>query len=468
MIGSDKNSIAMVFRTGNLFGSLAGCLMLALVLGGCAGSNQWGETPEWINERPRLSSDYIGIASASKAQFDADAFGTAQQRALAELAGQIRVKIESSSILHTTQFQGITGQSFEERIKSAATEDLEGYELVGRYENETEIWAYYRLNKATYQRILEERKAADLAIAGGHFESALSSHKQGNIAMAIDGYIRCLEDLENHWGEINLWQTSKGEIALDRAALDGISRMMSDIHLQTEKNQLALSFAGRYRGAIICKATLDNRHLSNIPVIWRYSRGTLPKSDRGQTNPAGEVTIGLSEFEPGTLHSELNIALDLDQLAPRIESSPARDFLTHLPVPALSIPIALTPPTIYFNTTEKTRGTKREQRLLRDAIAEGLSDQGVAWVESKKDADLILALDSDTRNGGSGSGFFTAFLNASVVLKAQDGTPILQQNLSDIKGVHNSWETAHAEAYRKATLEIKGRFLRQLVNALYQ
>jgi len=40
--------------------------------------------------------------------------------------------------------------------------------------------------------------------------------------------------------------------------------------------------------------------------------------------------------------------------------------------------------------------------------------------------------------------------------------------LSDIKGVHNSWETAHAEAYRKATLEIKGRFLRQLVNALYQ
>ena len=91
------------------------------------------------------------------------------------------MKIESSSILHTTQFQGITGQSFEERIKSAATEDLEGYELVGRYENETEIWAYYRLNKATYQRILEERKAADLAIAGGHFESALSSHKQGNI-----------------------------------------------------------------------------------------------------------------------------------------------------------------------------------------------------------------------------------------------------------------------------------------------
>ncbi len=151
----------------------AGFAMTVLLVGGCAGANQWGEAPAWVNERPRISSDYIGIASAAKTPFDSDAFATAQKRALAELAGQIRVKIEASSILHTTQFQGIAGQNFEERIQSAATEDLEGYELIGRYENETEIWAYFRLNKATYQRILSESKAAYLDIAVGHYESAL-------------------------------------------------------------------------------------------------------------------------------------------------------------------------------------------------------------------------------------------------------------------------------------------------------
>ena len=220
----------------------AGFTMIALLIAGCAGTNQWGEAPAWVNERPRISSDYIGIASAGKTPFDSDAFATAQKRALAELAGQIRVKIEASSILHTTQFQGIAGQNFEERIQSAATEDLEGYELVGRYENETEIWAYYRLNKATYQRILSERKAADLEIAGGHFESALVAQKQGNAALAMDGYIRCLEDLETHWGEVNLWQGAGGEIALDRAALDGISRLMGDMHLEAQVDGVKLSF----------------------------------------------------------------------------------------------------------------------------------------------------------------------------------------------------------------------------------
>ena len=86
--------------------------LLLLVLTGCAGANQWGETPAWVNERPRVNNDYIGIASASKNQFAADAFGTAQKRALAELAAQIRVTIESTSILHTTQFQGVAGQNF--------------------------------------------------------------------------------------------------------------------------------------------------------------------------------------------------------------------------------------------------------------------------------------------------------------------------------------------------------------------
>jgi hypothetical protein len=445
-----------------------GIVLLLLILNGCAGANQWTEAPAWINERPRISSDYIGIASASKNQFDADAFGTAQKRALAELAGQIRVTIETTSILHTTQFQGVAGQNFSENIKSAATEELEGYELEGRYENETEIWAYYRLNKATYQRILAERKAADMEIAGGHFESAVSAHQQGNVGMAIDGYVRCLEDLETHWGEINVWPTSNGEVALDRVALDSISRLMSNIHLEAKKNGVVLSFADRYRGSFICRATLDDQPLSKIPVTWRYKRGTLPKSDRGQTNPAGEVTMGLSQFEPGTRYSELNVQIDMDQLAPRIAESPARKFLTHLPIPSLSVPIELTPPTIYFSTNEKVQGKKRGKQLLRNAIAEGLSNQGVTWVERKNDADLILALESDTRDGGSGSGFFTAFLNASVILKTTSGAPILQQNLNDIKGVQLDLNTAHAKAYEKAALEIKGNFLRQLVNALYE
>jgi hypothetical protein len=59
-------------------------------------------------------------------------------------------------------------------------------------------------------------------------------------------------------------------------------------------------------------------------------------------------------------------------------------------------------------------------------------------------------------------------LNASAVLKTPDGRPVLQQNLEDVKGVQLNWEAAHAEAYRKAQLEIQGVFLNKLIQALYR
>jgi hypothetical protein len=158
---------------------------------------------------------------------------------------------------------------------------------------------------------------------------------------------------------------------------------MGDMHLEAQVDGVKLSFAERYRGTLVCTATLGNRPLSKVPIIWRYNRGTLPKSDSGKTNPSGEITIGLSQFEPGTRNSELKIELDLEHLAPRIAESSAKDLLQHLPVPSLSIPIQLTPPTIYFNTNEKQKGELRDQQLLLNSIAEGLSNQGVTWVQRK-------------------------------------------------------------------------------------
>ena len=111
---------------------LGGVVALLVGLSGCGGTQKWAAPPEWVVQRPILSSYYIGVSSASKMQFGTDADATAKKRALADMAGQIRVVIESTSILHTTQFQGVAGQNFAERISSASAEDLEEYEF-GRH-----------------------------------------------------------------------------------------------------------------------------------------------------------------------------------------------------------------------------------------------------------------------------------------------------------------------------------------------
>lgn len=447
---------------------LGGIVALLVGLSACGGTQKWADPPDWVAQRPNLSSYYIGVSSASKMQFGADADATAKKRALADMAGQIRVVIESTSILHTTQFQGVAGQNFAERISSASAEDLEEYELVGTYEDATDIWAYYRLNKATYERIRNERKMATLEVAGGHWMSAENARTEGRVAAALDFYIRGLETMEAYWGELNEWSTPGGSVALDRACLDGISQVLADLSLQPGANTLRLSFSDRYQGTLACKALFAGAPAAQIPVWSRYNRGTLPKTANLSTNSEGQCTFDIGQFEPGVKSAEMRLEIRMDDLSPRLKDSPVERLIQGLPTPSVTVPIVLETPTVHLQTVERINGKPSASSQLKNAIAQGLNARGIQWVERAADADMVLELEADTREAGSASGFFTAMLNATAVLKNVEGQPILRQNLTDVKGVQLDWPKAHDAAYRKAQAEIEGAFLKKLIEALYQ
>jgi hypothetical protein len=447
---------------------VGGIVSLLVGLSACGGTQKWADPPDWVLQRPTLSGYYIGVSSASKMQFGADADATAKKQALADMAGQIRVVIESTSILHTTQFQGVAGQNFSERISSASAEDLEEYELIGTYEGATDHWAYYRLSKATYERIRNQRKMATLEVAGGHWMSAENARNEARVAAALDFYIRGLETLEDYWGELNEWSTPGGSVALDRACLDGISQVLADLSLQPGTSTLRLSFSDRYQGTLACKALFAGATAAQIPVWSRYNRGTIPKTASLSTNSEGLCTFDIGQFEPGIKNAEMRLEIRMDDLSPRLKDSPVQRLIQGLPTPTVTVPITLETPKVHLHTVERINGKPSASSQLKNAIAQGLNARGIQWVERAADADMVLELEADTREAGSASGFYTAMLNASAVLKNSEGQPILRQNLTDVKGVQLDWNKAHDAAYRKAQDEIEGGFLKKLIEALYQ
>ena len=447
---------------------VGGIVSLVVGLSACGSTQKWADPPDWVLQRPTLSGYYIGVSSASKIQFGADADATAKKRALADMAGQIRVVIESTSILHTTQFQGVAGQNFSERISSASAEDLEEYELIGTYEDATNHWAYYRLSKATYERIRNQRKMATLEVAGGHWMSAENARTEGRVAAALDFYIWGLETLEDYWDELNEWSTPGGSVALDRACLDGISQVLADLSLQPATSTLRLSFSDRYQGTLACQALFAGAPAAQIPVWSRYNRGTLPKTASISTNSEGLCTFDIGQFEPGIKSAEMSLEIRIDDLSPRLKDSPVQRLIQGLPTPTVTVPITLETPKVHLHTVERINGKPSASSQLKNAIAQGLNARGIQWVERAADADMVLELEADTREAGSASGFYTAMLNASAVLKNSEGQPILRQNLTDVKGVQLDWNKAHDAAYRKAQDEIEGGFLKKLIEALYQ
>lgn len=442
----------------------------AMMATACSGPREIvAPAPNWVAERPEISGYYIGIASAPIALHGERTAEIAQRQALADLARQIRVQIESNSVLHTTQFQGIAGQNFSETIASSVAEDLEGYERVDTYESETEIWTYYRLNRATFERIRAERKTAAMMRAGGFFSSGISARKEGQVRQAMDRFVRSLEALKAYWGEFNPWTLSDGtETTLEQACLDGIGDLLGSIRIEGPDNPVQLHFQNRYTGDFSCVIMLDGAVAAQVPLSIRYSRGTLPRKLKLQTDDQGEVRCILEGFDPGLQQSEIQTVLDIAELIPDIADFPAEQLLGDLVEPQKTWRVELPPPTVAIQSQERQFGRNSRQHLLQDAMAEALNNQGIPWVEQTRDADLILSIESDTRQAGQGQGFFTAMLDASVILRTLDGTPILQQNLNGTKGVQLNWEAAGSKAYEKAQQELKGAFIRELLKALYQ
>ncbi len=449
---------------------VGGVALLAAATWGCGGQRKLAAAaPPWVNERPAVPGYYLGIASATKSQHPFNAVEVAQQRALSALAGEISVKVEATSVLNTFQDNMRVTQRFEEDIRSSSEEDLEGHELVGVYESANEVWAYYRLHKATYDRIKAERKQAAVAVAAGFYEAGLQAEQQRDVASALDRFVRGLAALEMHWGEVNLWQDAGGkQIAVDQACLIGLNRILNGLRLDANERQVALGFGSHYRGEVAVQVLLEGGPVANLPLIGRYSRGTLPHRKVVRTNADGMAAIPLDGFDPGLRHTELRVHIDVDDLMPELPGLAVQALIEGLEAPELVVPVELIEPVVYVSGRESAFGRPSRDRLLQQALSSALSERGVRITDTEAEADLIIELEADTQQGGQGQGFHTALLNASVKLISEGGDLILHKSLDRVKGVQLNWEGASQAAYSKASMEIRGSFLQEMMESLYQ
>ena len=109
---------------------------------------QAGPKPSWLIQQPVDPNYYLGIGSASKNQFGAEALRSAQDLALADLASQITVKITSDIVTTLIEKGAITEEEYLASARSEAVADLEGHELVDTWQDANYHYAYYRLSKA--------------------------------------------------------------------------------------------------------------------------------------------------------------------------------------------------------------------------------------------------------------------------------------------------------------------------------
>lgn len=265
------------------------------------------QKPDWVSNRPISAEYYIGVAAAAKNNTSYQKI--AKRNALDDLLSEIRVTIQSVSILNQIDKNGTFKEEFESIIKSSAADELENLELVDTYEDEQNYWIYYRLLKTEYASQQKRNKERAQKLSLQFFEKAQNAERTKNYVTAIDFYLQSLLALKAYWGE-NIEVEYKGNaIFLSIESYTQLQGLLDKVNLIPNVTSVSFSSISESKPLVVKAEDQENLPIAKIPLVLTY----LP--DRAQpknyfTNENGEANIAVNianNAEVNQIEVQLNL-----------------------------------------------------------------------------------------------------------------------------------------------------------------
>ncbi|GEM_PF-3189674 len=179
--------------------------------------------PSWVERFPHDPDQYIGIGSADKRAHPGDYRDLARASALAQISREISVQVVAGNTATRTEDAGGQSETYADRITTTTRNALAGYRLEGVYETADRFWAYYALDKDTWEKALEERErrvASWLDAEAAALDADLGARR---IQGATDRYARIRKMYDSSFTQDNLLRDRSGAIP---SRFNSLSRKM--------------------------------------------------------------------------------------------------------------------------------------------------------------------------------------------------------------------------------------------------
>jgi hypothetical protein len=426
--------------------------------------------PAWVDSRPVTSAYYVGIGIAPKNRPDFQE--AAKQNALNDLASEISVTVEGNSLLYTLDTRGQFTDSYTSTVRTRTSQQLEGFELVDSWDSGNELWTYYRLRKAEHARLQAEKKRAATTQATDLHGRSRSALAAGDLPGAFDLELRALIALRDHWGEADRVEVEGRSVVLANELYGGLQQLTSGLTLGSLPERCVLEPANGHRRELLIRARHGTagalRDMAQVPLTATYpgSAGKVTVNKRTDADGHARITVEGVSLDAAT--PELLVRLDLDALV-NGSGDPAlvRTLTAGLSVPELHVPIDLRMPRVLLKAEERAYGTTLANAGVAVALREELARRGFRFVDREAESDLVIVLSADTREGGTTSGFYTAFLDITLTCTdRRTGELVHQTGRQGMKGVQLAYDKAALEAYKKGAQDLRKDLVPALITAI--
>ena len=427
-----------------------------------------GPKPAWLIEHPVNPNYYIGIGSASKNQYGAEAQKSAQDLALADLASQITVKITSDIVTTLIERGAITEDEYLATARSEAMADLEGHELVDTWQDGNYQYAYYRLSKAQYAAIQARKRESALAMSTDFLLKARAANDLSNFSESFNATIQAFIPLLPYLNEALKVEFEGQSIILSNEINTQLHSLLSDIELSPNTSNVSAKLGQPLKSKLTITATQgDGKKLRGLPLSAHFVKGSGELVASLNTGSQGVATLQVTNITAALKLQVIQVSVDLEKLL-AVDISPLlTSIIGSIPQASTRIILDVSNPTIYLESSEVYNGQARKQLQIEPKLKNHFITQGFHFVDSPSQADWQMTLNATASKGTEYSGMFTSFADVSLnVIDRNTGNEIYKNSLSRVKGIDLSYTNATNKAFNSAADKMIGTILPEILESI--
>jgi len=399
--------------------------------------------PSWTSQKPINPSYYYGVGKAEKRIHSSNSQQVAKNQALQDLASEIEVKINSSSVLSQKETNRNFYETFQSTIRVEATKSLSGFEPIESWSSDSEYWVLYRLSKIKYKEV-EEKKRKQAINQGLYYLD--KSEKSPDYKTSFDNLVEALTSIKSYLNEPLSTTLNEKPVFLGNYIVSRIEEKLDGLELISAKTSLVFNFKNCYRDTSNWLLTFDGEPVSKMPVRIKfitYSAQEITSDQNGvlsypilikyqeNTQRKIEAWIALSDW----IDTPLLLSLFEDKYAFQTQN-------TNSLSPA------------FFVNTEKGMGQIQKQIIK----------SGGRIVVNKDDADLIINFKFDTNDLGKANDFYTAKCEINAMITDKNEALLFHLSFPPAKGVQLNRDGARDKSIENAIKQINYHWFQNLIS----
>ena len=453
-------------RSYRIFRCLFNFMLMVLLfssLTAFAARPQWAD-PSFVPQQHE--SMYYAVAWGDLSNEDR---ATVRNRALADIAGQIKVNISSvmNSVLKDTGSEVTEETDYQVNAVTRARffgEDVTVKEYV---DNKDRYWVYAFITKEEYQNRLAERLKQAKQNALLHLQNGQNVQMQDELLPAVKAYLKGLQALApfrdlplsaNHVGRsVSLWN------ALEQR----FSELIRGLSLQPVNSTVNFSFQDDK--SIIFVATWQNSGgavpVNSLPVRFRISQGRAEITEQAFSDSRGQARCRIKS----SLDASLTVTADVNWPALITEPDVINLAASHTAnVADNEVLVRITGPAIYHTLSvsaplPELQNAAEQSGIMQSYLQSALKPVHATFIQDSQSGDLILNVPLNVKSLGKllkqyNSDMITVSVTAHVelldpgtqaVVYSSPAITVRNVGLTDVQAMTNALNKLTKEMQRK-------------------